>query len=306
MERFYIAKTGKEQATIAETSIISNPSVLSALSSGLAWRIYREFSKPSCPIDIAKKLGLHEQKVYYYVRKFKKHGFIREVSKEQRHGTVARFYACKSPAFSVVLERDAKPYAKPPERGLLEPFVHNGVMNSTVIVGSPDPHGPYKSRASDSCCAIDLALFIGSFTERIALPNYRLDVQLRGESDLKGNLILVGGPVANMITHRVNEKMPAYFDMGSMAAIRSRATGIRYTEEECGLISVLQNPFDSSGKMLVLAGNRFVGTRSAVLALIKRPAEMLRGIEKKVPLSRVVKGFDADGDGIIDNAEVME
>ena len=74
------------------------------LTSELGWRIYREFSEPSCPIDVAKKLGIHEQKIYYYLRKFKKARIIREVGKEQRKGTMARFYQIRNYAFGIKLD----------------------------------------------------------------------------------------------------------------------------------------------------------------------------------------------------------
>lgn len=304
MPSYYLVRQGEGTRGIA-TKVVKDPKVFSMFSKKIAWDVFKAFSNVACPMDVAKSLGIHEQKVYYYVRKFKDCRLIEEVYQQQRHGMIARFYRPASSCFSVIMNaRDMKSVDIPVRRdaGLLEPFIANGKMNSRIIVGSPDPHGPYKARASDSCCAIDLALFFGSFTFHTG-PNYKLDVEVR-EHDLKGNLILVGGPSVNMITNRINDSLPVFFDMKNIATITSKATGKTYGEEETGIITIAPNPYDSGGKILLLAGNRFAGTRAAVLALIKRPPEVFA--RSGGNLSRVVKGFDMNGDGIIDNFEFLE
>ena len=45
----------------------------------------------------------------------------------------------------------------------LEPFVKDGKLNSTIIIGSPQSHGPERARSNDGYYAIDIALFLGSF-----------------------------------------------------------------------------------------------------------------------------------------------
>ena len=189
---------------------------------------------------------------------------------------------------------------------LLEPFISGGEMNARIIVGSPDPHGPWKARASDSCCAIDFALFMGSFTMGEGRPNYKLDTEIR-ERDMKGNLILIGGPTVNMITGMVNEKLPIYIDAQNDVRIISRLSGKTYDDDSCGMINIINNPWDPEGKVIVMAGKRFNGTRSSILAWIKHLDKIIKGnkFEKNVK-SHVVKGYDLDGDGIIDDSDILE
>lgn len=309
MKKYFLVKINKERKAMP-IKIFSRPENLKILSSPMSWKILKEMKEPSCPIDISKKLGIHEQKVYYYIRKFKNANLIEEVKKEQRHGILAKFYKINNYAFGITMDNVPKeheieipfnPYAK-----LLEPFIVNGKINSKIIVGSPDPHGPYKARASDSCCAIDLALFLGSFTNGVESPNYKLDVEVR-EKDLKDNLILIGGPTVNMITRKINKKMPVFIDTKNDISIVSTITGRKYFEEENGLIEISENPFSKKHKILVLAGKRFPGTRASVLAFITNIKEVFRGNKfKKNIIARVVKGYDVNGDGIIDTAEFVE
>lgn len=307
MEAYYLLKTGTEK-TAAPIRVFENPETIRLFSSPLGWKVFSHFSTPQCPMDVAKKLGVHEQKVYYYVKKFREANLLAEVKREQRHGTVARFYKVRHQVFGLQVGDGGRriKISNPAHVNGLEPFIMEGKLNATIIVGSPDPHGPFKARASDSCCAIDLALFLGSLTDGEGLPNYKLDVELR-EPDLKGNLIVIGGPTVNMITHRINDSLPALFDLKGEVKIISRISGREYFEEEAGIISITENPFDRKGKILLLAGKRFPGTRSAVLAFVSRTEEILAGnrFDKKASV-KVVKGYDEDGNGVIDQVEILE
>lgn len=292
--------------------VFDAPKSLKAFTSELGWRVFQELSKPACPMDIARKLGVHEQKVYYYIRKFKQEGLIKEVSVEARGGATARFYQARYSSFCVSLgEPPAHKelnISSPAHLKLLKPFVDEGNLNTKIIVGSPDPHGPWKARASDSCCAIDFALFMGAFTSGKQVPNYKLDTEIR-EKDLKGNLILIGGPTANMVTGRINNVLPVFIDPQGNAKIRSSLTGKTYEDDEVGMIVIIDNPWDKKrgSKILVIAGNRFQGTRSAILAWIKNLDKIMAGnIKDKGVVAKVVRGYDMDGDGVIDSSEILE
>jgi hypothetical protein len=300
-------KSRGEGGEILPVRIISSPEVLKVISSPIGWKILNEFKKPSCPMDIAKKLNLHEQKVYYYVTKLKKEKLIEEVGREQRHGTLAKFYMVTDGAYSLVVNKSQFKRTgvfKPPYG--FEPFVKNGKLNARIVVGSPDPHGPFRARASDSCCAIDFALFLGSLSGNINIPNYKLDVELR-DKDLKGNIISIGGPTVNMITRRLNERLPIYFNMEKDIHVCSRLSGKVYTEDEIGIITITDNPFDKQGKVLVIAGKRFQGTRAAVLGFISSFEKIMEGnrFDRNV-VAKVIRGYDMDSDGVVDRVEILE
>ena len=62
-------------------------------SSLLAQKIINLLSKEVMyPIDIAKALKMHEQKIYYHIRNLERAGIIKVVKKETRQGATANFY----------------------------------------------------------------------------------------------------------------------------------------------------------------------------------------------------------------------
>ena len=116
------------------------------VSSNLAQKIIHLLAKePMYPIDIAKSLKLHEQKVYYHIRNLEKAGIIKIVRKENRQGATANFYGLTEPAF-VIKFKPFEPTSKigqiRNESDFLSPFIKDGKLDAMIIVGSPDPHGP--------------------------------------------------------------------------------------------------------------------------------------------------------------------
>jgi hypothetical protein len=308
----FLLRTDGRDHVMHPVKVFDSPESIRAFSSDLGWRVFKELSEPACPIDIARKLGVHEQKVYYYIRKLKKAGLIRETGSEARLGATARYYQSRYNSFCVSLGGPSKGrdlnISSPAHLRLLKPFVEDGSLNARIIVGSPDPHGPWKARASDSCFAIDFALFMGAFTSGKQTPNYILDTEVR-DTDLKGNLILIGGPTVNMVTRRINNILPVFIDLRGNTKIKSSLSGETYKDDEVGMIVIVDNPFDRKrgSKILVIAGNRFQGTRSAILSWIRDLDKIMAGnVNDKRVVAKVVRGYDMDGDGVIDSSEVLE
>jgi DNA-binding transcriptional ArsR family regulator len=251
--------------------------------------------KPSYPKEISRQLKMHEQKVYYHVRRLEENGLIKLARKEERGGTFAKIYAVTKPSFFIKLH-DFEKARKILRSGstFLEPFVVDGSLNAKIIVGSPDPHGPERARSRDASYAIDLALFLGTFINKSAL-SVILDTEA---SNLKENFILIGGPVINRVTRMVNDRMPVRFD--KRKNIFSSLTKKTYRSDECGLIVKMDNPFSKKNKILLVAGKRYSGTRAAIIALIK----YFDTIEKKS--AHIVLGLDNDYDGVVDDVRFLE
>lgn len=300
-------KVDGSKANLAPSKLITSIEEMKALANPQAIRIFKEYSTPSCPIDIANRLQIHEQKVYYYTKRFKRLGLLKEIKSEQRHGTVARFYEATLNSFSFMLSQKYEPLGirNPLHSIYLEPFITNGAMTSRIIVGSPDPHGPLNLRASDGCCAIDLALFLGSFLGRMEGLNYKLDIEVRS-SDLKNNLILIGGPSVNMITRKANKMLPVFISTKSSPVIYSKTTGKKYSEDGDGVVVIANSPFSKKHRIMILAGIRFQGTRAAVISIITDLDRIFGGRAADSPIHKVVRGKDANGDGIIDSFEILE
>ena len=284
---------------------------IKAASSHLAQRILHELSdNPTYPMALAKRLKIHEQKVYYHVRNLERAGLIEVIKKQDVQGTTASIYAPTAPAFVFALKEFAEAHKVPGLKAqpfeFLAPIIENNELNGLIIVGSPDPHGPDMARSRDGYYGIDLALFLGSFLAHIDDLSVRLDTEVRSE-DLQKNLILIGGPVVNMITQKVNDQLPIRFDKEQNWAIVSRISKKAYHADECGIIVKTKNPFNPKKWILVVAGKRYSGTRAVTLAFIKYFSELAKGNSSNPDIpARVVEGLDRNADGIVDDVRFVE
>ncbi|MEM7819689.1 MAG: S-layer protein [Candidatus Aenigmatarchaeota archaeon] len=259
--------------------------------------LYLLAKRPLYPKEIARKLGVHEQKIYYHIRNLEKNGIIKNISKEVHGGIIAKLYSLTKPSFFVKF-KEMEIAKKIPKNDceFLIPFISDNKFNAKIVVGSPDPHGPERARSRDISYAIDLAIFLGTFLTDFNNSCIKLDTELHPH-DLKENLILIGGPVTNKITMMINSKMPIRFD--EKRNIYSSISKKTYKNDECGLIIKMTNPFDKEKKILVIAGKRFSGTRAAILAFLQKFNEISKN-------ASVVEGLDNDYDGIIDSVRVLE
>jgi DNA-binding transcriptional ArsR family regulator len=278
-----------------------------SLSSDLAIRILHLLAKePIYPIDIAKALKVHEQKVYYHIRNLEKAGIIKIAKRETKQGATANFYTLEEPAFVIRFknfETTSKIAQIRNESEFLEPFIKDGQLDALIIVGSPDPHGPDKARSRDGYYGMDLALFLGTFLNYVPKFNVKLDTEVRDE-ELEKNLILIGGPVVNKVVEKVNAKLPIRFEEGN---IKSTVSNESYPQDECGLIVKAKNPFNKDKFILVVAGKRFSGTRASIIAFLKDFKRITNGnIHNASVKANVVEGIDLDSDGIIDDIEFRE
>jgi DNA-binding transcriptional ArsR family regulator len=281
------------------------------LGSELAIKIVKLLAaQPMYPVEIAKHLKVHEQKVYYHIRNLEKAGIIKVVREEGRQGAVARYYSTEKPALILrfrEMEATQKIFQMKSDARFLNPIIQDSTLNALIVVGSPDPHGPEKARSRDGYYGMDLALFLGTFLSYVPQLNVKLDTEVR-ESDLKNNnLILIGGPVVNRITGLANAKLPVRFDRDEHWSIKSTLSGNSYPTDESGLIVKAKSPFNPEKSVLVVAGKRHSGTRAAIVAFLKHFGDISRGnLHNRNVHAKVVEGIDLDSDGIIDDAEVRE
>src|SRR3989344_5730039 len=92
------------------------------LSKGVGLKILNLLSKkPSYPKEVAKKLNLHEQKVYYHFRQLEKKGFVKIVGREEKGAAVAKIYALEKPAFFMRFAEYETSERIPRESAFLEP-----------------------------------------------------------------------------------------------------------------------------------------------------------------------------------------
>ncbi len=287
-----------------------------AALSPLAWRILLSVSeKPSYPKEIGKRLKVHEQKVYYHIRNLEKSGLVRVAKTESMYGVTAKIYDINEPAFALVLkdmeESQKLSQINDEHHGFLHPFISKGNLNATIVVGSLDPHGPTKARAKDAPYGINLGVFLGSFLNYAPSASVKLDTEI-AKDDLKQNLIIIGGPGVNRLAAQINEKLPIKFKedlkrKGFYTDIFSSLSRKTYGEDENGIIVKMKSPFVADKHIMVIAGKRSQGTKSAILAIMNRLDEVCSGnAHNPKVIAKVVEGIDSDSDGVIDSVEIKE
>jgi hypothetical protein len=188
----------------------------------------------------------------------------------------------------------------------------DGAFEGKIVVGSPTPHGPFKTSARDGHYASHLTFFLGQFAKMPEEFAIKLDVDVKAEKEEKNNLILVGGPGTNLLMQELNEYLPIRFNMQPseqgflFGGLVSRKTSNVYTADAVGLIAKIVNPWDNTKRIIVLAGNKAVGTKACVLSLTNFWKKTLKGYNGEDTFAKVIQGFDLDGDGKVDSIEVLE
>jgi DNA-binding transcriptional ArsR family regulator len=264
--------------------------VLKAVSHPIREKILKmTLEKPMYPVEIARKMKMIEQKIYYHIKILKSAGILREVEERQMRGGRARLVTPKATAFGFIMPGsrggEVVTYSDYP------PFVVGGVVDASIVVGSPDPHGTNRARARDGHLAAEIAAFFGRMGT-IPWPFIYTDIELK---EHKGNLVILGGPVVNTVAAKFNNFMPVRF---VDRAIKS--PGKEYFEDWCGFVAITDNPEDPGRKVMEVAGRTSSGTRAAILGLRKH---FNQAAEKGYV---VVQGFDEDGDGIVDSIDLLE
>jgi DNA-binding transcriptional ArsR family regulator len=319
-KKLLLQEEGKRQR-VKEIAIIEDPQKLKMILNRLSWKILVMLSEREMyPLEIAKKLGIHEQKVYYHIRKLARAGAITIAKEEEKKGAIAKYYKAVSPAFGIELPQGYKTLERlsllsMDERiqKFFEGFIkEDGTFEGKIVVGSPMPHGPFKTSARDGHYASHLTFFLGQFAKMPEDFAIKLDVDVKAEKEEKNNLILVGGPGTNLLTQELNDYLPIRFNMQPseqgflFGGLVSRKTSNVYTADAVGLIAKIVNPWDNNKWVIVLAGNKAVGTKACVLALTNFWKKTLKDYDGKDAFATVIQGFDLDGDGKVDSIEVLE
>jgi len=253
--------------------------------------------------------------VCYHIRELERTGFVTLERTERKRGATAKYYKAEQKAIAIIPKLSSavkdmqgqpqQPLSEPSSK-LLDPFISLGYFHGHIVLGSPDTHGVFRSRARCGDRATDLALFLGSLLPITRESVVRLDTEL-SQKEAQNNLIIVGGPRVNTITMAVNEWLPITYELTGHNMMISRLSGRSYGGEEEGAVQLIPNPNNKDSKVIVIAGNTYLGTRTAVLAFIKYTDQIARGntVNREV-IARVATGLDVDSDGLVDDVQFIE
>jgi len=321
MDKRLLLREENKKQKVKDIALVNDPQKLKLILNPLSWKILKMLSeKEMYPLEIARKLSVHEQKVYYHIRKLCRAGAITVAREEEKKGAIAKYYKAAAPAFGIELPQEYRTINKlsllgmeGQIQGFFKEFVRkDGTFEGKIVVGSPTPHGPFKTSARDGHYASHLAFFLGQFAKPPDDFAIKLDVDVKAEKEERNNLILVGGPGTNLLAEEVNECLPIKFNMQAseegflFGGLISRKTGRVYTADAVGIVAKVVNPWDKNKRVIVLAGNKAVGTKACVLALTDYWQKTLKGYGGEEPYARVIQGFDLNGDGKVDSIEVLE
>jgi len=289
--------------------LVRDPEALRAALNPLAWKILNLINEqPSYPNDIAKKLKVNEQNIYYHIRNLQKSGLIECISEEKKQGAVCKYFVPTAQAFGVELsskKNEKEVEINPAIKDFFFEFIRKGTFDGSIVVGSPLPHGPHLTEAQDGHYAVHLAMFLGNLCGlRKNQFIVKLDTEVKSEKKQNRNLILIGGPVTNMICTDVNKKMRVNFDWDKNWFIQ--VGKMRYLDENAGIIAKVKNPWDDTKSIIVLAGVRFIGTKACIIALTQHHEKILEKYDRHKDFYCVVRGLDRDGDGQLDDIEILE
>lgn len=292
-------------------SVLEHPKKISPATSDMAWKILKKLNeKPMYPNQLAKELKIHEQKIYYHINKMLEAGLIEVVREESRHGATCRFFAPRAKAFGFEFpdgETEIKlsgNHTSPQLKDFFYEFIKDGVFNGSIVVGSPAPHGPYLTTAKDGHFVAQLGIFMGNFCSLTNRFVVKLDTEVKAEEAYKRNMILIGGPVTNMVFADLNENLDKRFEWKRSWVIKSKENS--YGGESDALIAKITNPWDETKKIIIFAGAHRKATKSCIIALTQHYDKILKGFNKNKDFYKVIRGLDKDGDGKIDDLEILE
>jgi DNA-binding transcriptional ArsR family regulator len=257
--------------------------------------------RPRYPSSIAKELGADKQRVYYHIQSLEDAGLIQEDHTETVSGGTATYYRPSSKIFGIGLGEELPETGERAVENLLHPLVQDGELAGRIVVGSPDKHGPDQVRARDGHLAGEIGLKIGPDTslERKVFK----DTEIIRDNLFDSSMILIGGVLTNTVTKKLNPELPASFSGESFPYREITTPEASYSEEDIGMVAKTENP-EGDGCIVVVAGVRNEGTEAAVRAF--KNLEDIIEDNRPEEFYAVVRGLDMDGDGEIDQYELVE
>ncbi len=266
--------------------------------------------RPMYPREVAKALDLEEQVVYYHIRRLESLGLVRRAGSIRVRGATANVYSASYDGYAHVLlsaprrARGRLPQAPQRLLSFFHEFVRDGELDAVFVVGSPEPHGPFGAAARDGHYAVQLALALGSLASPPPSFAVKLDVDVRAERSYDANMIVVGGPGTNLVASELNAHLPVRFNEENYWRGLVDDEGRTFNQPTDAVIAKIPSPFSPGRYVVLVAGVRHVGTKSAVLALSVDHERILSAYSGS-PFAVVVRGYDVDGDGKVDHVEPL-
>ncbi|MHA1214018.1 MAG: helix-turn-helix domain-containing protein [Candidatus Hodarchaeales archaeon] len=220
--------------------------------------------------QIAEILGMSESKVHYHLNLLRKAGLIVSVGeKSVKYGRV-KYLKLLAKNFTISLT-EKRVLNKNNLFGHLfkQHFSSGARFDGKIVVGAAQPHGKYDALSRDGFLVGDLCWYLGNhFPIQYAsqIPNHVVtDIEYtKLHKKIKHNLILVGGPITNTLTDKLNlilkEKFDIYFFENKIVTDHEE-----FQDPSHAIVSLIKV---ENYKVLILAGVRSPGTQTAIFTIV--------------------------------------
>jgi DNA-binding transcriptional ArsR family regulator len=266
--------------------------------------IISELAKePSYPAEVARRLDSSKQKTYYHIKKLVEAGLIEEERSKNVSGGTATIYRASFDAVHLSFTEGEPASLNTVPENIAQFLSPIDKEEASIVVGSPDEHGPDRVRARDGYLAGEIGLTLGSYCRPKDI-SVTQDVELVRDENFEENMILLGGVLTNTVTKRFNEYFPVKFSGESFPYREISTPESTFSEENIGVITKTEHPENPDKSVFMVAGVRNKGTKAAVYAF--KNLETIIEDYREGEFYAVVRGLDLDGDGEVDSFETVE
>ena len=157
MEKTLLYRVGDKMLSKPIT-VYKDVSYMNVLSNPVAWKIMQLLSsEPKYTAQVARDLRIYEQSAYYYMQKLQRIGAIQQSGTKTIRGGTARLFKTVNPSYGLEMDWGESQFSivsnnkRHDSSNLVffKEFIKENLFNGLIVVGAPDPHGPYKSSARD-------------------------------------------------------------------------------------------------------------------------------------------------------------
>jgi DNA-binding MarR family transcriptional regulator len=158
MEKKLLLQEEDNKQQVKEIAMLPRPQDLKMMLGTLSWQILTLLhTKAMYPLEIAHHLGIHEQKVYYHIHKLEQSGAIIVERETKKKGAIAKYDRTVYTRVRHRIHQRLPTHQRPSQlaasqhiQSFFEEFINaDGVFEGKIVVGSPTPHGPFKTSARD-------------------------------------------------------------------------------------------------------------------------------------------------------------
>ncbi|MHA2239848.1 MAG: ArsR family transcriptional regulator [Candidatus Hodarchaeales archaeon] len=242
--------------------------------------------------QLAEILKVSESKIHYHLAQLRRAGLIKLVGFHSiKQGRAKLLKPVASNFILTLMDQKLQQSDLVFNKIFVNRFYKSGMFNTQIVVGSSVPHGRYDAISRDGHLVGDLCWYLGAHTSLTQLSGKKNLVITDLEYNEKktkniSNLILIGGHITNELTAKYNTVLKNRFNI-YFTENRIISKEREYFDPEDGLLAVFKNPNDLSKWILILAGVRSLGTRSAIYSIVNDCSEVFSNKDEFVS---VIKG----------------